>query len=171
MLFCDSMCLPTGDLQEPSCVSFFDPIPLLICADSCAYLLRLHISGSCLSMACLLAIAYMRFVYLPAASPHCRFMFEHGMLTCDSMPRPTDTPAGTLASKLLIERVIILGLPADKAYTARSSGGKTHAVISGTGVDVRLAKGAAVVVRAVNLPLASDWSLRITEGAPQVAAE
>jgi hypothetical protein len=98
-------------------------------------------------------------------------MFEHGVLTCDAMPQPTGTPAGTLASKLVIERVIILGLPSDKAYTARSSSGKTHTVVSGAGVDVRLAKGAAVVVRAANLPLALDWSLRITEGAPQVAAE
>lgn len=93
------------------------------------------------------------------------------MLTCDARPQPTGTLQGTLASKLLIERVIILGLPADKSYTARSTGGKTHAVISGTGVDVRLAKGSAVVVRAVNLPLASNWSLQIVEGAPQVAAE
>jgi hypothetical protein len=88
------------------------------------------------------------------------------------MPQPTGTPEGTLHSKLLIERVIILGLPSDKAYYARSTGNKMHTVISGAGVDVRLAKGSAVVVRAVNLPLASDWSLRILEGsAPQVAAE
>jgi hypothetical protein len=101
----------------------------------------------------------------------CRFIFEHGVLTCDTMPQPTGTPEGTLQSKLLIERVIIIGLPSDKTYSARSTGNKMHTVVSGAGVDVRLAKGSAVVVRAVNLPLASDWSLRILEGAPQVAAE
>lgn len=99
---------------------------------------------------------------------HRRFIYEHGALTCDAMPQPTGTPEGTLPSKLVIERVIILGLPAGKSYSARSTGNKMHSVVSGAGVDVRLAKGSAVVVRAVNLPLASDWSLRLLEG---VAAE
>ncbi|KAF6258577.1 glycosyl hydrolases family 31-domain-containing protein [Scenedesmus sp. NREL 46B-D3] len=111
------------------------------------------------------------FAFVKGQYLHRRFIFERGVLTCDGRPQPTGTLQGTLASKLLIERVIILGLPTDKSYTARSTGGKTHAVISGTGVDVRLAKGSAVVVRAVNLPLASNWSLQIVEGAPQVAAE
>lgn len=89
------------------------------------------------------------------------------MLSCDALPQPTGTAESTLTSKLTIERIVILGLPLDKSYTARA-GSKSFEVLSGVGVDLRLAKGSAVVVRAVNLPIASDWSLRITE---RVAAE
>lgn len=78
------------------------------------------------------------------------------------MPQPIGTPAGTLTSRVQLERIIILGLPADKSYTARS-GSKSFPVLSGTGVDVRLAAGHAVVVKAAGLPVASDWQLRITE--------
>jgi hypothetical protein len=80
------------------------------------------------------------------------------------MPQPVGIPAGTLHSKVLIERVIILGLPTNKGYTATAGKSKSFAVEAGVGVDVRLAQGSAVVVRAVNLPLAADWSLKISQG-------
>lgn len=78
------------------------------------------------------------------------------------MPQPTNTPVGTLKSQLQVERIVILGLSADKTYTA-SSGGKNFSVLSGLGVDLRLAQGSAVVIRAAGLQIASDWQLRVTE--------
>lgn len=83
------------------------------------------------------------------------------------MPQPTGTPASTLTSKLQLERIIILGLPTDKTYTA-SSGSKKFSVVSGLGVDVRIAKGHAVVIRAAGLPIGTDWQLRISEAAAEV---
>lgn len=35
---------------------------------------------------------------------------------------------------------------------------------TGAGVDPRMSKGSAAVVRTVNLPLAADWSLVVTAG-------
>jgi hypothetical protein len=72
---------------------------------------------------------------------------------------------GTLASSLTIERVIILGLQADRHYTATASpGGARYAARSGVGVDARVPSGSGVVVRTLGLPLAHDWSLKVLEG-------
>eukprot|EP00879_Flechtneria_rotunda_P018748 GHRR01019680.1.p1 GENE.GHRR01019680.1~~GHRR01019680.1.p1 ORF type:complete len:236 (+),score=63.32 GHRR01019680.1:164-871(+) len=94
---------------------------------------------------------------------HKRLTYKDGVLSSHAMHQPTGTPEGTLTSKLLIEKVIILGLPVDSSYSA-SSGGKRFSVLTGVGVDTRLAKGSAAVVRAVNLPVAADWSIHVTEG-------
>ncbi|KAF8064543.1 PSL5 [Scenedesmus sp. PABB004] len=94
---------------------------------------------------------------------HRRFTYARGVLSCDAMPQPTGTPPGTLPSKLTIERIVILGLPEGRAVSATHNG-KPLPVTTGAGVDLRLPKGAAVVVRAGGLPLAADWSVKITPG-------
>lgn len=62
----------------------------------------------------------------------------------------------------MVEKVVILGLQPDRSYTA-SSGSSTFAVRSGVGIDPRISKGSAVMVRATNLPLTGDWTLKVTE--------
>lgn len=89
-------------------------------------------------------------------------MFADGHLVNSAAPQPAGTPASKLDSKLLIEKVIILGLAPDKSYTA-SVGSTSYAVRTGMGVDPRMRKGQGVVVRTVNLPLNGDWSLKISE--------
>lgn len=69
-----------------------------------------------------------------------------------------------MASKVLVERLVLLGLPGGKSYSAATGKSRSFGVEAGVGADVRLAKGAAVVVRAVNLPVAADWSIKVTPG-------
>lgn len=102
------------------------------------------------------------FAFTKGAYLHRRFVFADGHLVNSAAPQPAGTPASKLDSKLLIEKVIILGLAPDKSYTA-SVGSTSYAVRTGMGVDPRMRKGQGVVVRTVNLPLNGDWSLKISE--------
>jgi hypothetical protein len=59
------------------------------------------------------------------------------------------------------------------SYAARMSGagGRAFAVTPGVGLDARVAKGSAVVVRTLDLPLAKDWSLSISAAGGGGAAQ
>lgn len=92
-----------------------------------------------------------------------RFVFAGGELVNSAAPQPAGTPAGKLGSNLVIEKIIILGLAPDRSYTA-SSGSTSYPVRTGAGIDPRMSKGKGVVVRTINLPLNSDWKLRIAQG-------
>lgn len=78
------------------------------------------------------------------------------------MPQPTGTPASMFISRLQLERIVILGLPTNKAYTA-TVGSKSFNVLSGLGVDVRVLRGDAVVIRAAGISIGSDWQLRVVD--------
>lgn len=93
----------------------------------------------------------------------CRFTFADGQLTNSAAPQPKGKPPGKLSSSLVVEKVIVLGLDPARSYTA-TGGKKSYPVRSGAGVDPRLSKGKAVLVRTVDLPVNGDWSLKITVG-------
>lgn len=99
---------------------------------------------------------------LPPLLPLPRFTFSHGQLVNSAAPQPKGTPASKMDSSLVIEKIIILGLDPDRTYSA-TAGKHSHPVRTGMGVDPRMTKGKAVVVRTVNLPLNADWSLKIAE--------
>lgn len=99
-----------------------------------------------------------------------RFAFANGQLVNSAAPQPKGTPASKLDSKLVIEKVIILGLEPGRSYKA-AAGKTSYAVRSGAGVDPRMRSGKGVVVRTVNLPVNGDWTLKVTEGEQSVATE
>jgi hypothetical protein len=96
-------------------------------------------------------------------SPLRRFVFSHGQLVNSAAPQPKGTPASKLSSSLVIEKVVLLGLAPDRSYTA-TAGKHSYPVRSGAGVDPRMSKGKATVVRTVNLPLNADWTLKVSQG-------
>ena len=96
-----------------------------------------------------------------------RFVFADGQLVNTAAPQPEGTPASKLDSRLVIEKVIILGLAPDMSYTA-TSGSTNYPVRTGVGIDPRMRKGKGVLVRTVNLPLNTDWKLQIQQGTAAV---
>eukprot|EP00878_Enallax_costatus_P028645 GHUV01030958.1.p1 GENE.GHUV01030958.1~~GHUV01030958.1.p1 ORF type:complete len:196 (-),score=32.13 GHUV01030958.1:100-687(-) len=126
-----------------------------------AAIVSLQCDGICM-MPMLMMYSIVTLLYCCLPTQQCRFTFQNGVLTCDVMPQPTGTPPGTLTSKLQLERIIILGLPTNKSYTA-TVGSKSFSVLSGLGVDVRISQGDAVVINAAGLPIGSDWQLRVSE--------
>ena len=70
--------------------------------------------------------------------------------------------------QLVIERLVILGLPQGKDYHA-VVGSRTMPVYS-WGVGVNVERGDAMVVRTVSLPVGKDWALKLVEGGLSVAA-
>jgi hypothetical protein len=105
----------------------------------------------------------------------CRFTFAGLTLTNNAwtVPEhlvgtiPSQTPPPEL-QQLLIERLVILGLPQGKEYHA-VLGSRSMAVYP-WGVGVNVAQGDAMVVRAVALPLGKDWALKLVEGGMSTAA-
>lgn len=100
------------------------------------------------------------FAACAACALSCRFVFANSQLVNSAAPQPEGTPASKLDSSLVIEKIIILGLAQDSSYTA-TAGKTSYPVRTGMGVDPRMSKGQAVVVRTVNLPLNADWSLKV----------
>lgn len=102
------------------------------------------------------------------------FEFSDGKLSCTAAPTMEGVAPGTLESDLKIERVVILGLPADKDYAARivpPGGGKGRRLEAARGSAHPLLpaeQGQAVVVRAVGAPIGKDW---VVEVGAEVAEE
>lgn len=92
----------------------------------------------------------------------CRFTFDNGVLTNAAFKPPAGVPQGTMNSNLVIERIVIVGLAPDKAYTA-VSGGQQYRVERG-GVDVRVQAGDGLIIRMPKLAVAEDWQLSISQG-------
>jgi len=115
------------------------------------------------------------FAFLKGAYLHRQFTFAGEVLTNNawSVPEhlvgsiPSQSPPPEL-QQLVIERLVILGLPQGKEYHA-VVGSRTMPVYP-WGVGVNVEKGDAMVVRTVSLPVGKDWALKLVEGGLSVAA-
>jgi len=96
------------------------------------------------------------------------FKFAANTLRCSAAAAAPGVPPGTLDTDLKIERIVVLGLPADVPYAITLTvGGKSRKLVGAKGgVDPTLTEsgGHALVVRAGGAPVGKEFEIKFAAG-------